>query len=222
MVVRKVDWPHHVVYTSAGKPASYQDISIPLFVQRYVIRMESEDSTIRQRMAAHLNVLVSAADLYRCDRTRAFHSVWLNQLEQGRCTRMDNEEKLRFCRVLVWLPGTPCTSGPITTRTSLRKEQCKGAYNASARPGIKACKAYNQGRCSKDITHAGLQHICAYCLLTVKWAFPHTEQQCNRKKGAESKNALGGSRRIEHTALPLWIQPCLSPQSMVGLAQMHP
>ena len=53
-VVRKVTWPYGVVYFSADKPASYQDISIPPFVQGYMIIMESEDSTIRHRMAAHL------------------------------------------------------------------------------------------------------------------------------------------------------------------------
>ena len=37
MVVNKVTWPHKVVYSLAGKPASYQDISIPQFVLGYMI-----------------------------------------------------------------------------------------------------------------------------------------------------------------------------------------
>ena len=28
-VIHKVTWPHKVVYASEGKPASYQDLSIP-------------------------------------------------------------------------------------------------------------------------------------------------------------------------------------------------
>ena len=64
-VVRKVtkSLPHEVVYTSVGKPASYQDISISSFLQGYLIIMESEDSTTRQRMAAHLKELMSDAGL---------------------------------------------------------------------------------------------------------------------------------------------------------------
>ena len=41
-VLNKVTWPYEVVYTSAGKPATYQDISIPLFVHGYLIVMASD------------------------------------------------------------------------------------------------------------------------------------------------------------------------------------
>ena len=44
-VLTKVTWPHKTVYTSAGKTAAYQDISIPLFVQGYLIIMDSEERT---------------------------------------------------------------------------------------------------------------------------------------------------------------------------------
>ena len=33
LVLNKVTWPNEVVYTSAGKSTSYQDISVPPFVQ---------------------------------------------------------------------------------------------------------------------------------------------------------------------------------------------
>ena len=102
---------------------------------------------------------------------------------------MDKEEKLRFRRALVWHPAIPATTSTIPTRFSPRTGQCKGAYNALARPGTKDCKAYNHHMCSKDSTHAGQQHICAYYLSTVKQAFPHPEQLCNRKPGADAKNA---------------------------------
>ena len=32
IILRKITWPHEVVYTSADKPASYQDMSVPQFV----------------------------------------------------------------------------------------------------------------------------------------------------------------------------------------------
>ena len=46
MVIHKVNWLHEVVYTSEGKPASYQDLSIPLFIQHFLIIMESEDGLV--------------------------------------------------------------------------------------------------------------------------------------------------------------------------------
>ena len=41
-VIHKVTWLHDVVYTSEGNPASYQDLTMPLFVQGYRIVMELE------------------------------------------------------------------------------------------------------------------------------------------------------------------------------------
>ena len=34
-VLHKVVWPHEVVYTVMGKPAEYEDISIPLFISSH-------------------------------------------------------------------------------------------------------------------------------------------------------------------------------------------
>ena len=84
-LVYKVTWPHEIVYTSAGKPASYQNISIPPFVHGYMIVMVGEEVAIKKTMAAHLKELMSKAEVYGWECTRAFHGVWLNQLEQGRC-----------------------------------------------------------------------------------------------------------------------------------------
>ena len=63
MVVRKVTWPHDVVYTTAGKPAAYQNISIHLFIQGYMIIIEGEEWVIRERVASHLLELMSDAKL---------------------------------------------------------------------------------------------------------------------------------------------------------------
>ena len=105
---------------------------------------------------------------------------------------VDDKVKLKFHWSLVWHPATFSPPGWAATRTSQRTGQCNSAYNAPARPGATTYKAFNQGRCTKATTHADQQHICAYCLSTVKRAFPHPEQQCNRKKGAEYKKCLKG------------------------------
>ena len=100
-MVRKVTWPHEVVYTSDGKPAASKDISVPLFVQGYLINMDSCNSSVKHRMDEYLKDLMSDAEMYGWDRTHAFHGVWMNQIEQSRHTWLDDEEKLKFHRVLV-------------------------------------------------------------------------------------------------------------------------
>ena len=85
-VINQVTWLHEVMHTSDGKPASYQDISVPQFVYGYMIVMDTEEVDIKVKMAAHLKDLMSDAQLYRWELCRAFNGVWLNQLEQGRST----------------------------------------------------------------------------------------------------------------------------------------
>ena len=46
-VLNKITYPHVVVYTLASKSTSYQDISVPQFVYRYLLVMDSEEDAIR-------------------------------------------------------------------------------------------------------------------------------------------------------------------------------
>ena len=59
------------------------------FVYGHLLVMDSKEADIRVQMASHLKALMSDAQLYGWERTRAFHGVWLKQLEQGRCTWFD-------------------------------------------------------------------------------------------------------------------------------------
>ena len=75
-IVRKVAWLHEVVYTSDGKPAAYQDFSVPLFVQGYLITMGNQDNSVKHRMAEHLNDLISDTEMYGWDRAYAFQNLY--------------------------------------------------------------------------------------------------------------------------------------------------
>ena len=79
-------WPHEVIYSMAGKPAAYEDLSIPMFVQGYRIVMKGDVGAIMEKMATHLDELMNDAELYGWERVRAYHRVRLNQLEQGQVT----------------------------------------------------------------------------------------------------------------------------------------
>ena len=114
----------------SGKPASYQDMSIPQFVYGYLPVMDSEEAEIRVQKTSHLKTLISDAQLYGWNHTRAIHGVWLNQLEQGRCTWFNKETKMQFHRTLVWHPAHSSPASTNATRT----------YNA-----CQACQAWNHG-----------------------------------------------------------------------------
>ena len=55
--------PHEVVYTTDGKAAVYNEISMPLFVQGYLIVMEEEKQAVRAQMSVHLKDLMG---MYNC------------------------------------------------------------------------------------------------------------------------------------------------------------
>ena len=95
-----------------------QDISIPQFVHGYMIVMECQDMALKERMASHLKELLLDVELYGWEYTRALHGIWLNQMKQGRCTWINEEEKRRFCRALVWHPVHSSPSPTTTTMTS--------------------------------------------------------------------------------------------------------
>ena len=86
---------------------SYKELSIPLFIQGYLIVMKGEKGAVRAKMASHLADLMGDVELYGWERATAYHGVWLNQLEQGSRASWENEEeKVRFQCALVWHPAT--------------------------------------------------------------------------------------------------------------------
>ena len=54
IVSKCVAWLHEVVYSAAGKPAVYDEISMALFVHGYLIEMEGERESVKAKMATHL------------------------------------------------------------------------------------------------------------------------------------------------------------------------
>ena len=64
LVTKHVTWPHVVVYTMAGKVAVYDYISMPLFIQGYLIVMEGEKEAVKTQMNSHLNDLMADSELH--------------------------------------------------------------------------------------------------------------------------------------------------------------
>ena len=65
MMRRRVTWLHKTVYTVARKPAPYQDMSLALLVQGYMIIMNGGDGALKERMAMHQGIQWSLAQLCR-------------------------------------------------------------------------------------------------------------------------------------------------------------
>ena len=136
MVVRRITWPHEGVNSASRKPAAYEDLPTPLFVQQYLIVMKGEEEAIRAKMATHLEELMSDSELYGWDRVKAYHRVWLNQLEQGWAILEELDEKLRFRRAIIWHLATSASAGHSTSMVSSTiKQQTLGfVYNSLASP----------------------------------------------------------------------------------------
>ena len=121
MVVKRVTWPHEVVYSAAGKPAAYEDLSIPLFIKGYRIVMKGEEGAIKDKMATHLEELMADTELYGWQRVRAYHRVWLKQREQGWATWQDEDVKLTFQHALIWHPVTSASAAVLYYQSVMYK-----------------------------------------------------------------------------------------------------
>ena len=104
MVIKCITLPHKVMYSAAGKTVAYEDLSMASFVQGYLIVIRGEEGHTKDKMAVQLEELMSDCNLCGWERVRPYHSVWLNQIEQGELTWDDTEEKLRFswAHVSMW------------------------------------------------------------------------------------------------------------------------
>ena len=63
MVVSNVTWPHRVIYSSTGKPATYKELSVSAFVQEYLVVIATVDTKTKDIMAKYLEDLMSDCDL---------------------------------------------------------------------------------------------------------------------------------------------------------------
>ena len=80
------------MYTADVKDEVYDKILMSLFIQGYLIVMEGEKEEVRTQMNAHLKDLMVDSELYGWENVRAYHMVWLNQVEQC-CVRWDDQKK---------------------------------------------------------------------------------------------------------------------------------
>ena len=73
----------------------------------YIQIMEVQNQDIRALMFTHFVEPMADGKLYAWEAAPAFHTVWLQQMEQGQVSRKDTELKLWFRCSLVWYNIAP-------------------------------------------------------------------------------------------------------------------
>ena len=160
-----------------------------------------KDTQVNGVMLRHLRAMLQDVDNYGWRVVREFHGAWLQLLEQGRATWLDEGERTQLRCRLVWSkpslllrnsaapPSQTSSAGPQHPPA----HQNQGRYNRfnpyNAKPDDRACVAYNMGSCQTPAAHPAELHVCAYCLRVANMLFRHMEGTCNRKAGA--KNGAG-------------------------------
>ena len=73
---------------------------------------------------------------------------------------------------------------------------------------IRHCALYQKGQCTEKAEHAGLKHVCPYCLRTIAAPYPHPESDCRRNKANKQPKICAGVRRHKsrHCVLALEVQ----------------
>ena len=95
-LLRKITWPHEVVYTSSGHPTVFEEMSMSLFVSGYLTVIAGEKDQIKPYMIQHLQELIDDAESLVWEPVRAYYAVWLQQLEEGRTSWSDDEKKMEY------------------------------------------------------------------------------------------------------------------------------
>lgn len=67
-VLRKIIWPHYLVYSTGEQPPACEDLSFPLFVSGYLAILDATKLTQKLIMIKHLKELIAGAELGGWDR----------------------------------------------------------------------------------------------------------------------------------------------------------
>ena len=84
-LLKRITSPHEVVYTSAGQPAVYKDMSDILFVSGYIKVMAGKRDQVKPGMLQHLQELMEDAQSYIREPVKAYmyHGIWLHRWNKG-------------------------------------------------------------------------------------------------------------------------------------------
>ena len=138
IVVKRINWPHELMYTSGGKPAVYEQVSMPLFMSGYLCVLDRVKSGEKQIMLKHLKELMADASTYALEAVQAYHVVLLQQLENGQVDWYDADLKLEFRMPWSGIQASPAIPDPTS--------------------GAATCQGHSHRACHSQAQH---QSLCA-------------------------------------------------------------
>ena len=144
----------------------------------YLAILESEKPAQKEAMLKHHSELMADAAVYGWESVRAFHAIWLQQLENSCAEWGDEGKKLKFRHAFVWNTMHLSTSHEAQPSAQPRQKLGKDAASKSvmANPGTKACVASNASECETQADHPKQSHVCAYCLAVACKQCAHQEK----------------------------------------------
>ena len=87
-------WPHEMVCSTQSKAPVYEEMSLASFTSEYLgIVVEEKGSPTGEVMLRYLRDLLQDVDVYGWRVVREYHAAWLQLLEQGQATWMDEGER---------------------------------------------------------------------------------------------------------------------------------
>jgi hypothetical protein len=181
----KAQWPHHEIFLAGGKPAKYNDLTLPMFCRGYTSKMNSQNSHLRNLMSEHLIRLMKDADKHDWEDVKAYHGVFLQHVEAGRTTWEDSEfrQELRHDMLVDRQRKQQAPRAPPHPQQQRYGRDANSNALPPAPPGTTACPAFQAGTCQQHDSHGKMQHICDFCLKITRRMFHHPQSECRIKAG---------------------------------------
>ena len=74
-IITNVEWLHKVIYTSTGRYAKYGQLSIMLFISRYLVVMSAAKESVWLYMIQHLQDIMGDKHIYGWESIWSFHTI---------------------------------------------------------------------------------------------------------------------------------------------------
>ena len=196
VIVKDVVWPHyHVQRTCTEKPVTFDDLTLPEFVNgtlKAVMATESM-SPMAKIQLNHLAELMGDAEDFAWPTLRQYHGVILQDLEMGRYSWEDQETFSRKKVKHVSRAEAAARRPRHHSQPSSFSARPMSTSSSQVQSNVtQVCKAYNLGECNAPSPHSSseglVRHCCAFCKKNVQRYLGHTEKSCRRKSENMSKN----------------------------------
>jgi hypothetical protein len=175
-------WPNNHIYSS-GQKIAFEELSWQQFLNGYLTAVRLAAPAEQVHMYTHLGLISEDLLSYPFQAVRAYHGVWLQEIEQGRVQWADHTTRNDLRRRYIWTPATTATRPHQQQARSDRPSggrnmPTRGKGNGSLFSKNQHCPGYQTGKCKQSRDHNQVDHICKYCLLKLGRRSRHPMKDC--------------------------------------------